>query len=125
MVAGAAVPLVLAVLPAAPGSADHGGPHVLDPSLEVLEVATGLTQPTTMAFLGDDDLFVIEKGTGMVKRIRNGQATTVLDLPVNSNSERGLLGIALHPNFPANPGVYLRWNESTTGADSTSRQRRR
>jgi glucose/arabinose dehydrogenase len=117
LVAGAAVPLVLAVLPAAQGSA--AGPQVLDPSLEVLEVATGLTQPTSMAFLGDDDMFVLEKGTGRVQRVRNGQVTTVLDLPVNSNSERGLLGIALHPSFPANPGVYLRWNESISGADST------
>jgi glucose/arabinose dehydrogenase len=44
---------------------------------------------------------------------------TVLDLAVNSASERGLLGIALHPQFPGNPGVYLFWTESTTGADST------
>jgi glucose/arabinose dehydrogenase len=33
----------------------------------------------------------------------------VLDLAVNNASERGLLGIALHPDFPANPGVYLYW----------------
>src|ERR687892_93682 len=42
----------------------------------------------------------------------------VLDLAVNAASERGLLGIALHPDFPANPGVYLYWTESSTGADS-------
>src|SRR4051812_14254460 len=35
--------------------------------------------------------------------------STVLDLAVNSASERGLLGIALHPDFPGNPGVYLYW----------------
>jgi glucose/arabinose dehydrogenase len=46
------------------------------------------------------------------------QATPVLDLAVNSNSERGLLGIALDPHFPAMPFVYLYWTESTTGADS-------
>jgi hypothetical protein len=28
---------------------------------------------------------------------------------LNSASERGLLGIALHPDFPVNPGVYLYW----------------
>ena len=44
---------------------------------------------------------------------------TVLDLAVNSGSERGLLGIALHPNFPVIPQVYLYWTESTTGADTT------
>ena len=36
-----------------------------------------------------------------------------LDLAVNSASERGLLGIALHPNFPTNPGVYLYWTCGT------------
>ena len=45
--------------------------------------------------------------------------STVLDLAVNSGSERGLLGIALHPNFATNPQVYLYWTESTTGADTT------
>ena len=44
---------------------------------------------------------------------------TVLDLAVNSNSERGLLGIALDPEFPGVPNVYLFWTESLTGADST------
>jgi glucose/arabinose dehydrogenase len=34
----------------------------------------------------------------------------VLDLAVNFASERGLLGITLHPNFPTNPGVYLYWS---------------
>jgi aldose sugar dehydrogenase len=42
----------------------------------------------------------------------------VLDLAVNFGSERGLLGIALHPDFPDNPGVYLYWTESTTGEDT-------
>jgi glucose/arabinose dehydrogenase len=39
-------------------------------------------------------------------------------LAVNFGSERGLLGIALHPDFPSNPGVYLYWTESTTGGDT-------
>ena len=43
-----------------------------------------------------------------------------MDLAVNSASERGLLGIALHPDFPTNPGVYLYWTESTTGADTAN-----
>jgi glucose/arabinose dehydrogenase len=38
----------------------------------------------------------------------------VLDLGVNFASERGLLGIALHPNFPSNPGVYLYWTCRST-----------
>ena len=101
-------------------SADSHGPTMLDPGLDVEEVASGLTTPVSTAFLGEDDMLVTEKATGQVKRVTNGVTTaTVLDLAVNSASERGLLGIALHPEFPADPGVYLFWTESTTGADTT------
>ena len=59
-----------------------------------------------MVFLGPHDILVTEKNTGQVKRIVNGTVhSTVLDLNVNFGSERGLLGIALHPDFPENPGV--------------------
>jgi len=44
--------------------------------------------------------------------------STVLDLPVNFGSERGVLGIALHPNFPTNASVYLYWTQSSTGSDT-------
>jgi glucose/arabinose dehydrogenase len=97
-------------------------PSVVDPSLAVRKVAFGLSQPTSMAFIGANDILVLEKASGKVQRVINHvvQSTPALDLPVNSASERGLLGIALHPNFPANPGVYLYWTESSTGADSAN-----
>lgn len=61
-----------------------------------------------MAFLGSDDILVLEKATGKVQRVVHGVIRgAVLDLAVNSASERGLLGIALHPDFPVNPRVYL------------------
>jgi glucose/arabinose dehydrogenase len=95
------------------------GPTVVDPSLQVRTVVSGLNLPTSMAFLGADEMLVLEKNTGKVLRVQNGVVqSTVLDLAVNFASERGLLGIALHPDFPADPGVYLYWTESTTGADS-------
>jgi aldose sugar dehydrogenase len=88
----------------------QGGPHVVDPNLGVRTVVSGLVTPSTIAFIGPNDFLVLEKNTGRVKRVTSGVATTVLDLSVNSASERGLLGIALHPNFPTNPGVYLFWS---------------
>jgi glucose/arabinose dehydrogenase len=95
-------------------------PSVVDPNLGVRTVVSGLATPTTMVFIGPNDIFVLEKATGKVQRVVNGVIQgAVLDLPVNSNSERGLLGIALHPNFPTNPGVYLYWTESSTGVDTT------
>lgn len=101
----------------APGA---GGPAMLDASLAVRTIVSGLEMPTGFAFLGAHDLLVTEKASGKVRRVRNGQLQTnaVLDLAVNNASERGLLGIALHPQFATNNFVYLFWTESTTGADS-------
>src|SRR5215208_2623106 len=74
----------------------QGGPAVLDPTLGVRTVVGGLVTPTNIAFLGANDFLVIEKNTGRVQRITNGALQgTVLDLAVNTGSERGLLGIAL------------------------------
>jgi glucose/arabinose dehydrogenase len=103
-----------------PVGAQTAAPQLVDPNLEVRPVVTGLAQPTTMAFIGANDILVLEKATGRVKRVVNGvaQATPVLDLAVNFGSERGLLGIALHPQFPATPKVYLYWTESSTGTDT-------
>src|SRR5918992_3931176 len=113
--------LVLAVSAtfALTGTAAAQTPQVLDRDLEVRTAASGLVQPTSMAFIGDDDFLVLEKASGQVKRVTDGEVQgTVLDLAVNSASERGLLGIALHPRFATNGFVYLYWTESTTGADS-------
>ena len=107
--------------PAAPGASHDAqpGPTVVDRNLAVRTVVHDLVTPTTMAFLGPDDFLVLEKNTGQVKRVVNGAVQgVVLDLAVNSASERGLLGIALAPGFPTDPGVYLYWTESTTGTDT-------
>ncbi|MDX6404180.1 MAG: hypothetical protein QOH70_1635 [Blastocatellia bacterium] len=103
-------------------NAPANGPSMLDPNLSVKTVVSGLSQPTSMAFIGNNDFFVLEKNTGKVQRVINGviQNSAPLDLAVNSGSERGLLGIALHPNFLLNNYVYLYWTESSTGADSTN-----
>ncbi len=102
------------------GQAQGTGPRLLHPHLGVRTITTNLDSPTSLAFIGANDMLVLEKATGRVQRFVNGELTsTVLDLPVNSNSERGLLGIALHPDFPSNPRVYLYWTESSTGADTS------
>lgn len=96
-------------------------PTMLDDSLTVSTVITGLDQPTSMTFIGPNDFLVLEKATGKVQRIVNGALqSTPLDLAVNNASERGLLGIALHPNFSQNGFVYLYWTESSTGVDTAN-----
>lgn len=103
--------------------ADTAPLTILDANLQVTTtLSSGLVQPIGMVFLGSaNDFLVIEKASGQVKRVINGmlQASPVLDLAVNSASERGLLSLVLHPNFPNTPFVYIRWTESSTGADST------
>lgn len=104
-------------------------PVVLDPNLTVRTVIDGLMQPTGIAFLRRNQFFALEKATGQVKRIVNGKVhSTVLDLAVNNFSERGLLGIALHPDFEDNGLVYLYWtcrapsfaDECAEGSEDTS-----
>jgi uncharacterized repeat protein (TIGR01451 family) len=85
-------------------------PTLTDPNLSVRPVVTGLTQPTGLAFLGPQDFLVLEKSTGQVKHVVDGVVRgVVLDLAVNFASERGLLGIALHPDVAHNGWVYLYW----------------
>src|SRR6185436_20339218 len=87
---------------------------MLDPNLEASVFATGFAQPIGVVFLAQNDMFVLEKASGKVKRVINQviQATPALDLAVNSNSERGLLSMALDPDFATNHSVYIRWTES-------------
>ena len=118
---GLALAVLTPLAAAGPALAQTPAPEVLDPDLDVREAATGLVQPTSMAFIGDDDFLVLEKASGKVIRVRDGEIqATVLDLAVNSNSERGLLGIALHPKFKKNGWVYLFWSQSKSGVDSAA-----
>jgi len=95
------------------------GPTMVDQNLHVTTVVSKLNQPTSMAFLGPGDFLVLEKTTGKVQHVVNGSVVgTALDLPVNSASERGLLGIALQPDFAQSHGVYLYWTQSSTSGDS-------
>jgi glucose/arabinose dehydrogenase len=67
------------------------------PELDIEVVAEGLEFPTTMDFLGPDDILVLEKNNGTVQRILNGTmlADPVLDVNVANKYERGMLGIAV------------------------------
>src|SRR5436309_607237 len=81
-----------------------------DPSLKVELIAQGLRSPTSMAFLGLNDILVLEKETGTVQRITNGKMLPqpMLQVPVSMTGERGLLGIAIakHNNGPTYVFLY-------------------
>ena len=71
-------------------------------------VATGLASPTAMSFAPDGRLFVCEQG-GKLRVIKNGAllAQPFITLNVDSNGERGLLGVAFDPDFATNGFVYI------------------
>ena len=78
-----------------------GGINLHDPNLKAEVVASGLRFPTTMAFLGSNDILANEKNNGTVQRIIDGkiQPQPVLDVSVANKVERGMIGIAVaRPN---------------------------
>src|SRR4051812_44101743 len=90
---------------------------LVDPNLKLQTWARGLDQPTGVAFVDNGaTALVLEKSTGKVQIVRNRAiAGTALDLNVANDSERGLLGIALAPDFGASSSfVYLSYTASTT-----------
>lgn len=90
-----------------------------DANLVVTPLSTsGLDGPTSMAFVAPNDILVLEKDTGRVRRVLNGflQANDVLDLAVANDSERGLLGIAVQAGTPTR--VFLYVTESTVDGGS-------
>ncbi len=95
---------------------------VNDPNLLITPFLSGLSEPTGFQFSGPDAGFVIEKASGQVKRFDGGvlSGAPVLDLAVNSNNERGLLGIALDPGFDINGFAYLYYSASNTAADTSN-----
>jgi glucose/arabinose dehydrogenase len=74
-------------------------------------VFSGLTNPTAVRFAADGRVFVAEK-RGVIKvfdSLTDTTPTTFADLNVNVYNfwDRGLLGMALAPNFPSDPYVYV------------------
>jgi len=71
-------------------------------------VASGITSPTTMAFAPDGRLFVCQQN-GALRVIKNGAllSTPFKQLTVDTQGERGLLGVAFDPNWASEKWVYV------------------
>lgn len=87
-------------------------PKIKDPNLNMETVFEGIRFPTSMAFLGPDDILVLEKNTGMIRRIINSSMISepLLDVNVANKGERGMLGIAIskqQTNDVGKPVVYV------------------
>jgi aldose sugar dehydrogenase len=93
---------------------------VKDPNLKVELVAQGLKSPTSMAFLGPNDILVLEKDGGTVQRITNGKILPqpIIQVPVSTTSERGMLGIAIAKHNNGLTYVFLYYTKDGGGSQS-------
>jgi glucose/arabinose dehydrogenase len=91
-------------------------PIINDPNLQAEIFVEGLSFPTSMSFIDNNNILVLEKEEGTVRLISNGilQGQPVLKVDVISNNERGLLGIAIMNNDT----VFLYYTESSSSSSS-------
>lgn len=101
---------------------EEGKPKILDSHLKVEQVVGGLDTPTTMAFLGPNDILVLEKDKGTVQRIVNGKqlGQPLLDVNVATSVERGMCGIAISKH-DSKTYVFVYYTE-ISGNDGEDRQ---
>ena len=71
-------------------------PSLSDSSLRIEEVAKVFDFPTSLAFLGKDDIILLQKDSGNVIRLLDGNVShQLLHTDVSFRDERGLLGLAV------------------------------
>jgi glucose/arabinose dehydrogenase len=103
---------VLATLTLSPASA-----HASSITAEV--VAGGLDNPAAFTFAPNGTIFYGERLTGQIRILDPDTADDGLffDVPdLRTDGERGLLGIALHPDYPSTPRVYAYATRSVGGS---------
>ena len=73
----------------------EGSIVINDPKLKAeLVLSSGLEFPTSIAFIDKNDFLIVEKETGLVKRVTDGKVLEpLLQLTVSGQDGRGLLGI--------------------------------
>ena len=103
---------------------DHQ-PVISDPNLKVETVFKGDKFPSSMAFLGANDILLLQKNNGTVERIVNGtlRSKPLLHVNVATEQERGMLGVAVssiksktnNTQAAATTYVFLYFTESGGG----------
>lgn len=104
-----------------PSPLDSGGPKAVGTRIET--VLADAEFPVAIAFAHDGRALYTEKNTGRI-RILSAAGELLSEpfasVPVVTNSERGLLGITLHPEFEGNGFVYVYYTRSNTGQTSSN-----
>jgi glucose/arabinose dehydrogenase len=89
----------------------HRAPATVPPGFTDTAVISGLNSPSVVQFASDGRIFVGQKGGVVVEydSLSDPTPTTVADLSTNVYDywDRGLLGMALDPNFLTNPYLYV------------------
>jgi len=97
-----------------------------DPGFANEKVASGFSAPTGFVFAPDGRIFVWEKA-GRVRIFKNGAllSTPFVDISghVNTSGDRGLMGLALDPNFSSNGYVYLAYVYENQGNPTSTAAR--
>jgi glucose/arabinose dehydrogenase len=114
------VPL-LALLVSACGSSTPGPAG--DAAFRVESVVRGLGPATDLAFLPDGRMVVTEK-TGAVKLVEGGAAREIGRFPVDTESEKGLLGVVVDPGFAQTRRLFFYYSRAD-GAGGTDEDRNR
>ena len=89
----------------------------LPPGFQETIVIDGRLAPTAIRFGPNGEIFVVEK-SGLIFYFDSFEDTTptqVIDLrsSVHAYWDRGLLGLAVHPNFPTSPYIYVLYAHDT------------
>src|SRR3989449_3885449 len=98
----------------------RGGANQTTPPVQLTPVQTSLAWPIALAFASDGRVFFAERNTGSIRIIEAG---AILPTPfytltgTATAGERGLLGLALDPDFPSTPNVfaYQTYNDAANG----------
>src|SRR5436853_4563804 len=90
-------------------------------AIQLEQVVTGLSSPlyVTNARDGTNRLFIVEQ-PGRIKVFQPGATSPTVFLDITSNvlsgGERGLLGLAFHPNFPTDRRFFVHYTRQPDGA---------
>jgi hypothetical protein len=91
----------------------HADPTMTNNHFRIEITFSANFEPSSMTFLGQDDILVLDRDEGKVYRVTQGiNSATVLDVNVGTDGYRGLLGVVATVNENESINVFLYFTES-------------
>ena len=88
-------------------------PTMINSHFTIEKVFAGKFEPSSMTFVGPDDILLLDRDNGKVYRIKNGiESGPLLDVNVATDGYRGLLGVAATNNTKETITIFLYFTES-------------